>query len=97
MQTEYRKQKYLTVSPEQEQLIKANAGKMTINELSILLGLPFQKTYNNLKLLQLTKRKATRKPPPPKYKIIEDKECRIIDFDRNGYFDEAKFAKYYQY
>lgn len=91
---EYRKQKYLTVSKEQEQLIRENAGKMTINELSILLGLPFQKTYNNVKLLNLQKGTIIRKP---KYRTPKDEPCKVIDFETNGYFDETKFAKLYNY
>lgn len=87
----YRKQKNITISDAQVELIKANVGKMTIEKLATMLGLPFQKTYNNMKVLKLTKQ---QKRP---YRIaIDDSGARVIDIGTNGYFDEKKFAKLYQ-
>lgn len=91
----YRVQKNLTISEEQAILLKENVGKMTIDKLAIMLGLPFQKTYNNMKVLKLTKQKLSRRP---KYKIINNVTTRIIDIStHDGFLDMKKFGKLYEY
>jgi len=70
----YYKQKNITVTPEQVELIKANAGKMTIEKLATMLGLPIQKTYNNMKVLKLHK---------PRTKVIKI-DSKYFDVDKFG-------------
>lgn len=93
MEKDYRKQKFLTVSNEQAEFIKANAGQMSISKLATMLGISKNICYNNMKVLQLTKHPRHK----PKYKIPLNEKCKVIDFSRNGYFDIDKFSKLYNY
>lgn len=90
----YRKQKNITISEQQVAFLKNNVGKMSIEKLATMLGLPMQKTYNNMKVLHLTKQRKKRKP---RYKIVKDTVCRVVDIGTNGFFDEVKFGKLYNY
>ena len=50
-----------TISPEQEEFIKSNFGKMNISALSKMLGLTYNKVHNNMKLMGLcTPRKQAK-------------------------------------
>jgi len=70
-----------TISPEQEDFIKANHGNMNIATLSKMLGLTYNKCHNNMKLMGLcTPRK---------------KENKVVKME--GYFDIDTFEKYYNY
>lgn len=93
----YRKQKGITITPEQVELVKANVGKMTIEKLSVMLGLPFGKLYQNMKVLKLT-HVGQRRKQKPKYKIVNNVQARIIDFaTKDGYFDIKKWSKIINY
>ena len=71
----------ITISPEQVEFVKTNFGKINNSELAKMLGLSYNKTHNNLRLLGLvTPRKDTGK---------------VVKMD--GYFDEEDFFKHYQY
>lgn len=96
---DYRKQKHLTITQEQAEFIRSKRGygegQLSISQLSVMLGLSKNVIYNNMKVLKLTNHPVV-KIPKPKYKIVDQTECRIVNFDRNGYFDVDKFAKYYK-
>lgn len=48
-----RYQKNITISKEQQDYVKANYGKMSNTSLAKMLGLPYNKTLNNLKVMGL--------------------------------------------
>jgi hypothetical protein len=52
-------QKNKTITKAQEKFIKANKGKMNNVELAKMLGLPYNKLHNNLRLMGLVKTKIT--------------------------------------
>lgn len=92
----YRKQKYLTITDEQAELLMDNVGKMTLEKLAIFLGLPKGKMYQNMRVLKLT-HKGQRRKPVKHYTLPKKETCKVVDFNRNGYFDEEKFFKEYAY
>lgn len=47
----HRYQRNITVSPEQKKFIEENYNKMSIGQLSKMLGLTPNKTYNNMKII----------------------------------------------
>ncbi len=100
MSVTYRTQKHLTITEEQAEFIKSKRtngdGQLSISQLSTMLGLSKNVIYNNMKVLKLTKHPQV-KIPKPRYKIIDQVECKIVNFDRNGYFDVDQFQKYYNY
>lgn len=92
---EYRQQKYLTVNPEQAEFIKANRGQMSISKLATMLGISKNVCYNNIKVLSLAGTHKQRRKP--NYKKPTEDNCKVVDFETNGYFDENKWKKYYEY
>lgn len=74
-------QKNLTITVEQQDFLKANHGKMNNAMLAKMLGLTYNKTHNNLRLLGLVEPKKST--------------AKIVDF--NTYFDAEKFFKQYRY
>lgn len=76
---QYRKQKNLTISQEQKDFIEAHAGVMNNTQLSKYLGLTVNIISANKKLLGL----------------VKPLEARVVNFDRNGYFDVDQFGKLY--
>lgn len=57
---EKRWQKNLTITKEQRKYIENNYGKMSIGELSKMLGLGYNKVHNNLRLLNKVKTRTAR-------------------------------------
>lgn len=74
-------QKNLTITKEQQQFLKANHGKMNNAMLAKMLGLTYNKTHNNLRLLGLVEPKKST--------------AKVVNFKK--YFDVDKFGKQYQY
>jgi len=74
-------QKRVTVSNEQIAFIKSNHGKMSLSQISKMLGLSVGVVHNNMRVVGL----------------IKPKQAKIINFDRNGYFDVDEFQKLYNY
>lgn len=81
MQENRRHQKNITLTDEQMKFIEANFGKMSIGQISKLLGVGYNKIHNNLRMVG-------------KVKTLQ---AKVVSFDNNGYFDVDKFARYYNY
>lgn len=82
-----RYQKNVTISHEQAEYVKSNYGKMSNAALAKMLGLPYNKTLNNLKVmgLHVSKEKTQR----------DYHYAKIINFQE--YFDVDVFGKFYEY
>jgi DNA-directed RNA polymerase specialized sigma24 family protein len=50
---QYRRQKNLTVTPEQKVILEQNFGKMQYAEIGKIAGISLNKTVNNLKVLEM--------------------------------------------
>lgn len=82
MSEERRIQKNITITPEQVEFARLNYGKMTNAALAKMLGVGYNKTLNNLRIMKLYT------PKPYEGKVIEMK----------GYFfDVDMFGKFYEY
>lgn len=75
-----RYQKNVTITPEQAEYVKANYGKMSNAMLAKMLGISYNKTIQNLRVLKL----HTPKPYGGIVVVMKD------------FFDVDKFSKYYQ-
>lgn len=86
---EYRKQRNITFTPEQENFAKENYGKMEHKQLAKLIGVKYGKTLINLKLmgLHVTKNEIEK---GQSYSF-----CKVVKFKK--YFDIDGFGKYYNY
>lgn len=73
-------QKNNTVSKEHLEYIKSKHGKMTIGEISATLGLTYNIVHNNMRVCNL----------------VKPRQAKIINFEKNGYFDIDQFGKLYQ-
>jgi len=76
-----RYQKNITISPEQAEYVKSNYGKMSNAALAKMLGISYNKTISNLKVMEL------HIPKPYNGIVVVMKD----------YFDVDKFQKYYTY
>lgn len=82
-----RQQKNVTMSKEQAEYAKANYGKMNISTLSKMLGLSYNKTHSNLKVMGLH--------VPKQDKPLDLNIGKVVKM--KVYFDENEFFKYYEY
>ena len=78
---EKRWQKNITLTEEQLKFIELHHGKMSIGQISKMLGLPYGKVHNNLRLL------GKVNPLQPK----------VVKMEKNGYFDVDSFGKLYNF
>ena len=78
---DYRKQKNLTITKEQADFIIANDGNMSISKLSKMLGISSNKVINNRYVLGL----------------VKHEQAKVVQFDKDGYFDVDKFGRYYNF
>lgn len=78
---EKRWQKNITLTEEQLNFIELHHGKMSIGKISKMLGLPYGKVHNNLRLL------GKVNPLQPK----------VVKMEKNGYFDVDSFGKLYNF
>lgn len=76
-----RVQKNTTLTKEQFDFVNANFGKISIGEISKMLGLGYNKIHNNLRLIG-------------KVKTVQ---AKVVKMETNGYFDVDKFAELYRY
>ena len=54
---QYRRQKNITVTKEQEKILKDNFGKIEYTEIARIAGITLNKAVNNLKVMGLIKQK----------------------------------------
>lgn len=76
-----RQNKNITITPEQAEYVKSNYGKMSNSCLAKMLGITYNRTINNLRVM----------------KLHEPKEIGGVVVEMNEYFDVDKFKKYYEY
>lgn len=75
------RQRNLTVTPEQQEFLKANHGKYNNVELARMLHISYNIVHNNLRLMGLVKTKF--------------QQGKVVTME--GYFDVDSFGKQYIY